>query len=174
MKIMAIDPATVLGFAMGRAGTIPDSGSVRLKRRDDTAETAAFNALCFLRDRWTLERPDLCCIEHYLNPAAQKSADAVILQIMVFGVIVAMCQAYGVRFEMPHRATVLKHFCGKGRTGDRVETKRMVINRAKVLGYIPRDCIDDNRADACALFDFASVTYARQTPERLVLFGAQA
>lgn len=174
MRIMAIDPATVLGFAIGPSGAIPRSGAVRLRKPSQPRDVAAFNALCFLRDTWVLDKPDIVCVEHFLNPVAQKSADAIILQIEVYGVIVAMCQAYGVRYEAPDRSTVLKHFIGVGRTGDRSETKRAVIQRAVMLGYMPKGSTDDNRADACALFDFAAATYCRVQPRDLVLFGERA
>jgi hypothetical protein len=168
---MALDPATVTGFAYGEAGAIPKSGSVRLKRPNQGPEVAAFNMLAFLRDRFVLDRPDLCVIEHYMNPAAQKSADAVILQIMVFGVIVAMCKANNVRIETPHAATIRKHFCGAARAGARADTKRMVIRRAVMLGYVPKDCTDDNRCDAVAAWSWAECAFARIQPKSLVLFG---
>lgn len=174
MKLLALDPATVMGFAYGEAGAIPRSGSVRLKRPGEAAEVAAFNALAFLRDLFVLDKPDLCFLEHYLNPVAQKSADAVILQLMVYGVIVATCQSYQVRYETAHAATIRKHFIGAANAGRRQDTKLAVLNRAKALGYIPRDCRDDNRADALAAWDFAAATYARARPERLVLFGESA
>ena len=174
MLIWALDTATVMGFSAGQAGAIPRSGSVRLKRRDDPPEVAAFNALCFLRDQWTLERPDLVCVEHFLNPVGQKSADAIILQLQVYGVVAALAQAYQAMFGSVHRATLLKHFIGVGRTGDRAETKRQVIRRAIALGYVPADCRDADRCDACAVFDYAAATFARRPPKELVLFGESA
>lgn len=172
MKILALDPATYMGFAIGHAGgDVPESGTVRLKKRDEGPDVAAFNALCFLRDKFVLDKPDLVACEAILNPAGQKSADAIILQLMVYGVIAATCRAYRVRFEHVGRTTILKHFIGVGRTGDRQTTKREVLKRAKALRYIPADCSDDNRADACALFDYASAHFARTQPRNLVLFG---
>ncbi|WP_018407909.1 hypothetical protein [Methylocystis rosea] len=170
MLILALDIATYCGFALGRAGEIPASGSVRLKRPGEPADVAAFNMRCFLRDRLMLERPDLICIEHYLNPVAQKSADAVILQLMCFGVAVAEAMARDIRHEKPAASTVRKHFIGAANKGERKATKAAVLNRARALGYIPRDCIDDNRADACAIWDYAAATYARVRPSKLVMF----
>lgn len=170
MLIMSIDPATTLGYAIGPSGSIPRSGAVRLKRPDDERDVAAFNCLCFLRDTWVLDKPDLVCVEHFLNPAGQKSADAIILQIEVFGVIVAMCRAYGIRYEAPQVATVRKHFCGRANAGDTDETKRMVVRRAIALGYMPKGATNHNQADACALWDFASAHYARTAPRELVMF----
>ncbi len=171
MKILALDLAVVTGYAIGIAGEIPQSGSVRLKRRDDPAEVAPFNMLAFLRDRFVLDKPDLVAIEHYMHPVASKSADATILQLFCFGVAVAACQAYGLRYEAPRVDAIRKHFCGQRNAGNRGDTKRMVLARAKTLGYVPRDCTDDNRADACALFDFASAHYARVRPKALIMFG---
>jgi hypothetical protein len=171
MKIAALDIATTCGFCFGDAGTIPQSGSVRLKRPGEPPEVAAFNMRAFLRDRFTLERFDMLALEHFLNPVAQKSADAVILQIMCFGVAVAEGMARGMRIEAPHAATIRKHFIGRANMGERKDTKAAVLNRAKALGYLPRDSKDDNAADAAALFDFAAATYARVPPRDLVFFG---
>lgn len=174
MRIAALDIATVCGFCLGEAGAIPQSGSVRLKRPGEPPEVAAFNMRAFLRDRFTLERFDLLAVEHFMNPAAQKSADAVILQIMCFGVAVAEGMARGMRIEAPYPSTVRKHFLGRANMGERKETKAAVLNRAKALGYVPRDCRDTDRSDACAVFDFAAATYARTRPRELVLFGERA
>jgi hypothetical protein len=50
----------------------------------------------------------------------------------------------------------------------------MVMQRAIALGYLPKGCRDWDRADACALFDFAAATYARTPPRELVFFGETA
>jgi len=171
---MAIDPATILGWALGEPGTIPRSGAVRLKAPDDDRDVAAFNAMCFLIDTWTLDKPDFVCVEHFMNPAAQKSADAIILQIEVYGVIVAMCRRYGIRYAAPQRSTVVTHFCGPGAPRDRDSLKRAVVQRAILLGYMPKGVRDDNRADACALFDWASAHHGRTPPRELRLFGERA
>ncbi len=173
MLILALDIATYTGFAIGRAGEIPLSGSVRLKRPGEPPDIAAFNMRCFLRDRLALEKPDLICLEHFLNPIAQKSADAVILQLMCFGVAIAEAHAKAIHVEKPQAATVRKHFIGAANMGERKATKAAVVSRARMLGYIPRDCSDDNRADACGLFDYASAHYAHIAPRELTMFEAR-
>lgn len=174
MLLAAYDTATVTGWCVGQPGSIPRSGSVRLKNPDDDRDVAAFNMLAFLRDTWTLETPDLVCVEAFLNPAAQKSADAIILQIMVYGVIVAMCRAYGIRYEAPHRMTIVKHFCGELRSRDRDSIKAAVIQRGITLGYLPKGCRDNNRGDAAALWDFGCAHFCRTPPKTLVMFGERA
>lgn len=174
MNLLALDIATVTGFAQGEAGGMPLSGAVRLKRRDETAETAAFNVLAFLRDRFVLQRPDLVFAESYLNPAGHKSADAIILQIMCFGVAAATCKAYGVRFEHAAPSTIRKHFIGCANAGDRAKTKAMVLRQARLLKYIDHGCTNDNIGDAVAAWDYAAATFARRQPRALVLYGEVA
>lgn len=171
MKILALDIATVTGYAIGVAGEIPRSGSVRLKKSIDHLFVAPFNMGCFIRDIFALDKPDLVAIEHFLNPIAQKSADAIILQLMCFGAAIYVCMSHGVRIQTAMPATIRKHFCGAANAGKRADTKRMVLNRAKSLRYIPADCTDDNRADACALFDYASAIFGRVQPKELVMFN---
>ena len=173
MRVLAIDPATVTGFAIGGAGTVPRSGSARLKLPADHRVVASHNMRCLLRDLTALDKPDLVICEDFLNPAGHKSAAAAILGVGLF--IIAEQWAYdrGYRFEAVNRSTVLKHFIGVGRTGDRDVTKQAVIRRARLLKYIPVDCNDDNRADAVALFDYAGATFARVRPQPLVLFGEE-
>jgi hypothetical protein len=110
-------------------------------------------------------------IEDFLNPRFQKGASAVILSIGCHFVARAELMARQVRHEIVAPATVRKHFCGAAHAGERADTKRMVIQRARVLGYIPRDCSDDNRADACAMWDWAAETFGRASRRELVMFG---
>lgn len=171
MIVLAIDPATVTGFAIGEAGTVPRSGSARLRRPGEARVVATHNMRCLLRDLTAFDKPDVVVCEDFLNPAAHKSADAAILGIALFTIVEAWAFERKYRFEAANRSTVLKHFIGVGRTGDRASTKDAVIRRARLLKYIPSDCHDDNRADAAALFDYGSVTFARRSPAALTMFG---
>jgi fumarylacetoacetate (FAA) hydrolase family protein len=130
--IMALDLATVTGYAIGRAGSIPRSGSVRLRYPDQERGVAPFNLMAFLRDRFVLEKPDLIAVEDMMGAPAIKSADAAVAQIMLHGVIEAMARINAIRLDRVHRATLLKHFIGRGRTGERATTKRAVIEQAKL------------------------------------------
>jgi hypothetical protein len=176
VRIFALDPGVRAGFAEGESGTIPLSGAVRLKKQSEPIEKAAEQLGCFLRDRWSgpMGMPDLLCIEHWMQPGAQKNAAAAISSLLLAGAARAMAGVYGIRVEEPWAQTVRKHFCGKARLDDRGETNRMVLNRAIALGYVPRDCTDWDRANACALFDYAAATYGRVAPKSLVMFGGTA
>jgi hypothetical protein len=183
--IMALDLGKRSGVATGRAGEMPRVEAVVLRGKSDGADVQAGNLACFLRDRWALDRPDLVVIESAMNPAASKSADATISQLYCHGALHALAGMKGIRVETVAAQTARKHFCGKVSAAprrnqprtlaqqrkDREETNRMVVKRAILLGYLPHGSDDWDKASAAALFDFASVTYARVQPKSLVLFG---
>lgn len=191
MKLLCLDLATRTGFAEGEAGEIPPIiGAVVLKRRGESAETAAKNLGCFLRDRFTLGRPDLIVVEHYLHPSRMLGADVAITHLFLHGVVLGIAGPYGIVVKSVYPATVRTHFCGrasaniahrpkgaeprtpKEAAAARAATKAMVLSRAITLGYLPRGCTDSDKADAAALFSYAGLNYAGIEPSRLVLFGA--
>lgn len=153
--IMALDLATVTGYAVGRAGDVPRSGSVRLRALDQERGVAPFNLGCFLRDRFVIDKPDLLAVEDMLDPQAQRSAAAVIDQIMLHGVVEFMARVNRVALRKVHRATLLKHFTGSGKPRPRAVGKRDVIQAARAYGLVPPDCRDEDRCDAVAVWDWA-------------------
>jgi hypothetical protein len=127
---------------------------------------------------------DLVLIEDYVPLGAMAGRTTAFTQegaIMLNACVRTACGVFGmgVPVRAPNIFTVRKHFCGratatpkrrlggvrtsKERDGDRKATKAMVIKQAHLLGYIPRDCHDDDMADACALYDFGSSYWARKS-----------
>lgn len=105
-----------------------------------------------------LEGVDLLTVEHFLPSGALKgytTADTREGQIGLNYAARATAAVRKVPFRSPLPQTIRKHFCGRA-YDPQGNTKMMVIRNAQVLGYIPRDCVDDNMADAAALFDFSS------------------
>jgi hypothetical protein len=170
MRLLALDPATTMGYAYGEAGGLPRSGSVRLRKPGESVYRAPGNAHCFLRDHiLPLFTPDIVVIEQAMNPAAQASADAIIVQLQIVGAIAGVIIGRGIRLEAVDRRDVLQDFCGqrsadpprRGKTkqekaATRRRTKNMVIDWCVAWGYLHPSCVDDNRADACSIFNFAS------------------
>jgi hypothetical protein len=188
MLIMALDPGRRSGVATGVAGTIPRVEAVSLRGTKDGPEKAPSNLGCFLRDRWSLEKPDLLVVESPLNPAASKSADATISQLFCHGAIHAIAGCYGVPVRIVPAATARVHFCGKSSAApkrnaprtpqqqreDREATNNMVLKRAIALRYLPHGCTDWDKASAACLWDWASATLGRAQPKELVMFGQTA
>ncbi|MGV6876669.1 hypothetical protein ACUSIJ_28885 [Pseudochelatococcus sp. B33] len=168
--VLALDIAKVTGFAFGKPGAIARSGSVRL---GDDPRSVCRNLLCFLREQFFSfqDRPELVAIEAPLNAVAHPSASSIPYAFGGAYVADALCWAYGARVEFVNVDRVRKHFIGKPRTGNREDTKRAVIQRCVQLGYLPKECRDDNRADACGLHDYASAVFAKHVPASLQLFG---
>lgn len=187
-KILALDPADRMGWAFGLAGTIPVSGSVRLRKSGDPVALGAANMGCFIRDivgKYGV--PDIIAPERYLEIPGQASNDAAVSQLLKHGAIYAMIGLMGVRLASPTVSEVRKHFCGKTtaaprrrqkrtnreRYDDRIATNMMVLNRAILTGYLPVESVDFDRANACAVWDWASVIAARRAPRELLMFGQE-
>jgi hypothetical protein len=191
MLILALDPASRLGYCIGESGQTPRSGTIRLKKPDDPIEVAMVNMAAWLRDSFVLELPDIVCIEHFLNPTYASSSQSAILAIGIYSVVAALCGLYNVRMIPSTPGQVRNFCCGRAsalpsrRRGSaprspkeiaiaRAATKKMVIDRAKLLQLVPPDTLDDNRCDAALVFYFASCKYGRAIPKELYLFGEPA
>jgi hypothetical protein len=180
--IFALDLGVKTGYAVGPRDTLPPkgkpphSGAVILKKPNEPPGIAFGNLIHWLADMWERDfaRPDLVVKEAPLQLRGFRtleSAQATVrLTYGLHGVVEGMATRFGIECTDVHDATIRKHFIGRGRMGTRQETKRAVIQRAQVLGYMPPDCADDDMADACALWDYASAT----VPKKLFLFGERA
>jgi hypothetical protein len=129
-------------------------------------------------------KPDAIGVEDYLNPAAQRSADAAITALELRGALEAIAACYGLPVYEARADTVRVHFCGqksatkatrggppktsRQRDEERLATKRMVNRQAVLMRYLPADNLDYDKADACALFDYLSVVQFKCRP-RLVM-----
>lgn len=157
MVILALDVATVTGFAFGKVGSIPTSGSVRLKSPDDESGRACRKLGIWLRDQFTLTKPDLVVVEAPLNIGGVISNPATIsLLHRLVGGVETICGPYGVRCASVNVQTVRRHFIGKGRPPN---PKQEVLERCKQLGWIDKTSKDHDRADALALWDYAQAKF---------------
>lgn len=191
--ILALDPGRRCGYALGRAGELSRSGVVILRKPKEEREIGCGNLIAYLdmMFRNPATRPDILVHEEATGIMAWismceamaknrptgfkwQNADGVESSHELNGVIIGMCQRYGVRREPLSRTTVLKHFTGKARHGGRDKAKIAVINQARQAGLVEHDCKDDDRCDAVANFSFASHEFARKQVGKPVLFGRSA
>jgi hypothetical protein len=118
-----------------------------------------------------------------MQPTASMSQDATIAQLMLHGALHGLAGLKRIKVYPVAAATARKHFCGKAfaipsvrghkrtpkeKTEARRATKRMVEERAKQLGYLPRDyqvgaSDDRDEADAACVYDWAVAYVARET-----------
>ena len=186
MLILCLDLARRTGLAYGdTAGAKPRVEAWDLGAgRDGAAHYAGvlgYKLRQFMKDN---ARPERFVVEEYMAPTASKNQAATESQLLLHGAL----HAIGGIFRIPVTAVRVdiarKHFCGrasalprqKGKATPRQKaearraTKLMVLERAKLLGYLPAACADDNMADACALYDWAMTNVAREAPGELRLF----
>jgi hypothetical protein len=164
MRILSLDLAEYkVGWALGESGTIPRVQTYKLRVKDERTEEAVERFAKWLQE--CLVCVDLLAVEHYLPSGAMKghtTADTRDGAIMLNAAARAVASICNVPFRSPYPATIRKHFIGRASMGDSASTKAAVIRQAQLLGYLSKDCFDDNMADAAALFDFASSHFANK------------
>jgi hypothetical protein len=175
--IFGFDLAVVSGVAEGRPGEKPTSYSVTLRQRNDPSYFVFSNLIAFLNDKFQAERPALVVKEAMLPLGALlqlgMSESVVRVHAGLHATVEGMCGRFGVRWEDVRDGTYRKHFLGQSRFGSRNETKAATVNRCHLLGLMPRDCNDNNRADALAIWDWAAATYGSRSASMMNfhLFG---
>lgn len=173
--VFALDLGQRTGFAVGRVGDVPRSGAVLLKAKSEHRSIALGNLIAWLDIEWRATLPDLVVVEAPMPLQAfgdRGNAEATVhMALKLHGIVEAMSSRFGVRMEQGHAATIRKYFVGKGRAGNRADTKRATIDRCRLLKLIPPDCDDDDRADAIGTFEWGCATFMGKIPEALHLFG---
>lgn len=158
--IIALDLGTRCGIATGSQGEAPRSHVKVLKTPDMPREFAYAALLSLLDETFRASLPDLLVKEAPPQAAAfamMGNAGATVrMTLGLHAITEAMCARYRVKWTEVASATVRKHFLGAANRGDRAKTKAAVVARCHLLGYLPKDCHDDDRADAISIFDWAA------------------
>jgi Holliday junction resolvasome RuvABC endonuclease subunit len=154
IDLLALDIATMCGWARGRVGEAPACGWVRFSKPG-----ASQLAICGRAFDWAIETikdplPDMVAIEALLPPAVTRGRSNVDhdLLAMLHGVIMAVCFKRGVYNVHKYAVqSVRAHFidlssCRKG------EAKTMVMRKCATLGWLAAN--DNDAADACALWSY--------------------
>src|SRR5262245_53811988 len=157
-SVLGLDLGVKLGVAYGIPATVPHSTSLRLKGSEQPP-AAAFAAL-----RTSLKR----LLQEYRIGLVVKEApialeafarlansEATVRTTYGYHAIVEeACEVAGIPCHEVPVITVRKHFLGRGTFEDRETAKAAVVRRCQLLRYLPRDCEDTDRADACAVWDW--------------------
>lgn len=176
--IFALDLGIRAGFASGVANqTRPDSGTVVLKRPNEHRSVAFSNLICFLNEKWSKDRPSLVVKETMLPLQAFRNLEnaqhTVQMTSGLHAITEAMCVRFGIDFKDVADSTIRKHFIGRAKCGTRADTKAAVVRRCQLLALMPRECGDDNRADAIATWSWAVAVHSGRAAA-LHLFGEAA
>lgn len=160
-SILALDIATRTGFAFGRPGEFPRSGSVRLAPQGASNGMIGRGMLRWLTDFLAVNPVGALYYEVPLDPRHMGNktnfATARVLLGLPF-LVETIAEARGI-FKLREAGVqdVRKHFVGEARPKDK---KAAVLARCRQLRWAPED---DNAGDALALWDFACAIEAPGT-----------
>jgi hypothetical protein len=157
--ILALDIATITGFARGRVGETPIAGSVSFSKKGATNSTNNMvfgNALRWLSDLLRVEpRPDVVILEAMLPPGAMlnQTSRAVRDRLAgLHGVMRAVAHLRGIpQIAEASVGDVRAHFIFD-RMAKRETAKRETIRQCEMMGW---KAANDHEADALALWSYA-------------------
>lgn len=181
--ILTLDLGNRTGWCFGAAGEKPTSGAWLLREKWESRDAAMGTLIKRLDELCRSQRPKLIVREAPLSIAAllarprrtgapQLNQASVEFAYGQQAIVEGMANRYSI--DMPMMvwpATVRKHFLDRANMGKRKDTKEAVVERCRLLGYLPRGKYDEDQADACAMWDWAAATYGRRSPQMLHLFG---
>jgi len=134
LKILAIDPASMLGWALSNT----EYGTWNLKtRRDESMGMKLLRLKAKLEEIYKMEDFDLIVYE---RPAGRHTA-SVIHEAKLVGKIEEWCEEHNVQYKSLSATEIKKFATGKGNAGK----PAMIKAAADKLGYQGND---DNEADA--------------------------
>ena len=162
MIILALDLATVTGWALGDVDAEPTFGSVVFGKR-----SMPDNDVFAMAMRWALQRfqcekaPDVLLLEGLLPPSAMKDETTRATRDRLaglHGIMRGAAALFGVsRIEAIPVGDVREHFISD-RHARRQHAKRDTVAQCRAAGW---NVADDNAADALALWSYG---VARERP----------
>jgi hypothetical protein len=174
--VYAFDVGRLTGFCYGRPGGVPISGSWTLYKPSEGMGRGFANLIACMQELFDAEPPGLVVWATPPTPQAIRSFGSSTATLKALYGYPAILEGVALRYDSfvkeIHEATARKHFMGKGRMGTREATKDAVLARCHLLGYFEPSIQDDNRGDACALWDWGTAYYGEDNAsKKLYLFG---
>jgi hypothetical protein len=156
VDVLALDLATITGWARGPVGGVPTSGAIRFGKGSASEAAVFFHTL-----KWVGEvldpqpRPDVLMIEALLPPGAKVGATNRETRDRLAGlrgVVLAVAHGRGVyNVKEGTVGNIRQHFIGE-RMLKRAKAKPAIVARCQELGW---PCDDDNAGDALAAWSYA-------------------
>lgn len=151
--IMALDLASVSGWACGEPGQTPAHGSIRFASAGASHEAIFAAASKWIGDKITFYAPGMVVWEAPLATSFRRGNTNINTTTLLYGlpaIIGAVAYLRGV-YDIRKADTrdVRLHFIGKNPT--RTKAKGLVIRQCRAMGW---DVADDNEADALATWSY--------------------
>lgn len=173
--LLAIDPATTLGFACGAIGAGPEYGTVKFADKRGAGAILS-RARFWLNDRITVWKPEVVIFEAPYIPMPRTKfvragteppptrgipMDPMVLRRLcaLVGLIEEICFERAIECRECVSVEFVKFFTGKGSWKGRDAKKEAVMRVCRIYGWNPAD---DNAGDALALWSYAEFIRAPQ------------
>lgn len=156
--ILALDTATVTGWALGSLDCEPESGHMRLPKTGDDIGRFINAYRDWLREMIRRHEPTELVFEAaLLSPGKFTNAQTIRKLNGLAAMTESVASECGLRCSEGNLSTIRKHFVGQGRApkeapDGRKWFKTQVMERCEAKGWSPDN---DDEGDALALLDYA-------------------
>lgn len=167
-KILAIDSASCMGWAVGMSDEQPRSGFVQLGGLNATPAAKYSAAMKWMNAMMKAEHPDIIGIEApFMNPTSTSMAQ-LRLSHGLLGVFYGMAQHHGCfRVFEPNQGAVKTYFINappkkkgeKSKPLDGEQKKLLIRRRCIDMGWTTEDDTNLDQTDACAIWAYAVGKY---------------
>lgn len=172
MKVMALDVASVTGFAVGRIGEVPVSGALRFAERGAPPARVWFKAMMWMNDQLKVHRPDVVYMEGAINSASLGGKSNPATFVLLNGLQAVLATVVESRLPVSAKtiavSTVRKRFLGRGNLRSE-DAKPMAKARCIELGWVDHDATFD-QCDALGVW--AAACEIEQATRHPALMGA--
>lgn len=156
--ILALDPATKTGCAIGELGGIPKLTSIAMSDGvGDKHEDVYGRAARWITNKIIAHRPVVMAIETPPYMVGKSNHNTTLVLIGVYAVMTGIARANDVTVWPVSVATWRKHTLGTSKLGGRAEAKQAMIKLCRQLGW---SAPDDNASDAAGIFIWAAAKFA--------------
>lgn len=152
-RVLALDLASVSGWAVGEPGMLLAHGSIRFASKGASHEAIFANAYQWTADKIATYGPNLIVWEAPLSTSFKRGSTTNDTTTLLFGLpaIVGCCAYQRGIYDIRKAETraVRMHFIGQN--PKRTIAKPMVMRQCRAQGW---DITDDNEADALATWSY--------------------
>tara|TARA_A100001391_G_scaffold204705_1_gene201375 strand:- start:2715 stop:3248 length:534 start_codon:yes stop_codon:yes gene_type:complete len=170
MKIMALDVATVTGFAVGTVGEVPISGALRFAERGAPPVRVWFKAMVWMHEQLKVHQPDVVYMEGAINSASLGGKSNPSTFILLNGLQAVLSTVVEARLPVSAKtiavSTVRKRFLGKGNLRSE-DAKPMAKAKCIELGWVDDEATFD-QCDALGVWAAACEIEHSLNPKRAI------
>jgi Holliday junction resolvasome RuvABC endonuclease subunit len=156
--IIAIDPATHCGCAIGEPGGDPRLSSVSMRKsKEDTHEDIWGRAVRWFDHVLQRHQPILVAVEKPFYSTGETTFSTTVVLQGMYAVFVAAARAKNITVWPVSVQTWRKHTLGTSKLGGRDAAKKAMVKLCRQLSW---SAPDDNAADAAGIWVWASAKHA--------------